>query len=277
MTESNPDWSEPVSPLPTPAPYLGGKKRLSKFLVPRIDIIPHHCYAEPFVGMGGVFLRRTRRPRLEVVNDRSRDVATFFRVLQRHYVAFVEMLRFQVATRVEFERLAKTDPDTLTDLERAARFLYLQRLSYAGKPQGHFAVSLSSPRLDVTRVAPLLEDLHARLAGVVIECLDCADFIARYDSSGTLFYLDPPYWGSEKDYGPGIFARDRFAEIAAQLGGIKGRFILSINDAPEVRKIFSAFTIEQVATTYDAATKGGTEARELVISDRPLAGDLFCR
>ena len=95
------EWSDPVAPVRTAAPYLGGKKRLAKYLVARIDATPHQTYAEPFVGMGGVFLRRTRRPRLEVVNDRSREVATFFRILQRHYVQFMEMLRFQIATRVE--------------------------------------------------------------------------------------------------------------------------------------------------------------------------------
>ena len=85
MTESNPEWGAPVAPIRPVAPYLGGKKRLSRFLVARIEAIPHACYAEPFVGMGGVFLRRTKRPRLEVVNDLNREVAIFFRVLQRHY------------------------------------------------------------------------------------------------------------------------------------------------------------------------------------------------
>ncbi len=40
------------------APWFGGKKHLAKRIIERIDAIPHRCYAEPFVGMGGVFLRR---------------------------------------------------------------------------------------------------------------------------------------------------------------------------------------------------------------------------
>ena len=85
--------------------------------------IPHDTYAEAFVGMGGVFLRRSARPRAEVINDRGRDVANLFRILQRHYPQFLETLRFQLTTRAEFERLVATRADTLTDLERAARFL----------------------------------------------------------------------------------------------------------------------------------------------------------
>lgn len=58
--------------------------------------------------MGGIFLRRTRRPRGEVINDRGRDVANLFRILQRHYPQFIETLRFQLTTRVEFDRLVAT-------------------------------------------------------------------------------------------------------------------------------------------------------------------------
>ena len=64
-------------------------------------------------------------PAVEVINDASRDVATFFRVLQRHYQALVDMMRWQLTTRVEFQRLIATNVETLTDLERSARFFYL--------------------------------------------------------------------------------------------------------------------------------------------------------
>ena len=80
----------PISPV---AGYIGGKKQLARTLVERIGAIEHITYAEPFVGMGGVFLRRPTKPKAEVINDASRDVATFFRVLQRHYQAFLDMLR----------------------------------------------------------------------------------------------------------------------------------------------------------------------------------------
>jgi DNA adenine methylase len=71
-----------------------------------------------------------------VINDWSDDVATFFRILQRHYVPFMDMLRWQITSRAGFDRLRRQDPSTLTDLERAARFLYLQRLAFGGKVAG---------------------------------------------------------------------------------------------------------------------------------------------
>ena len=77
--------------------------------------------------------------------------------------------------------------------------------------------------------------------------------IARYDTAGTLFYLDPPYWGGEGDYGPGVFSVADFHRLAEQLAGIKGQFILSLNDTPPVRRIFAAFSMEEVDTVLVCA------------------------
>lgn len=263
-----------VAPVKPAAGYIGGKKKLSKTLVDRISRIPHETYAEPFVGMGGVFLRRPRAPRGEIINDRSGDVATFFRILQRHYVPFMDMLRWQFTGRQEFERLKASDPGTLTDLERAARFLYLQRTAFGGKVAGrNFGVDPLGGRFNVTKLAPILDALHDRLAGVVIECLPWADFIARYDRPGTLFYLDPPYWGGENDYGSGMFDRSEFERMAAVLRRLQGRFILSINDVPEIRKTFAGFAVKPVSLTYTVARSTNEhQARELIISGpRPRA------
>ncbi|MHA1570507.1 MAG: DNA adenine methylase, partial [Alphaproteobacteria bacterium] len=127
---------EPVDPVRPAAGYIGGKRQLAKTIIERIETVPHTTYAEPFVGLGGVFFRRRQRPKAETINDLNGDIANFFRILQRHYPQFMECLRFQIASRKEFERLKVTDPSTLTDLERAARFLYLQKSSFGGKVTG---------------------------------------------------------------------------------------------------------------------------------------------
>jgi DNA adenine methylase len=179
----------PAAPALPVAPYLGGKSRLAKRIVERLQAIPHDTYIEPFVGMGSVFLRRPFRAKAVVINDISGDVASLFRVLQRHYVALMDMLRWQITSRAEFERLIAANPDTLTDLERAARFLYLQRTAFGGKIAGrNFGVSVRRPgRFDVTKLGPVLEAVHERLAEVVIERLPYADLIQRYDRPGSLF------------------------------------------------------------------------------------------
>jgi DNA adenine methylase len=258
-----------IRPVAPAAGYIGGKRNLAARLVAMIERVDHDGYAEPFVGMGGVFLRRRSRPKVEVINDVSGDVATFFRVLQRHYPYMLDMLRFRIASRAEFERLKAQRPETLTDLERAARFLYLQKLAFGGKVAGRgFGVDKSQgARFNVTKLEPLLADIHERLAGVTIEQLGYGEFIRRYDRAGMLFYLDPPYWGCEKDYGQDVFGCGDFDQLAAQLAGIKGKFLLSINDTPGVRATFAAFHMIEADTTYTVGAGAAVKAAELIISN----------
>lgn len=267
---------EQVAAAAPVAGWLGGKKHLHPTIIDRIDRIPHKTYVEPFVGMGGVFLRRRFRPRLEVANDKNGEIINLFRILQRHLPQLMEVMRFQVASRAEFERLRRTDPATLTDLERAARFLYLQRLAFGGQIDGVFGVSATTaPRFSLGRLEPLLDAAHTRLQSVVFECLDWSEVIQRYDSPDTLFYLDPPYFGGEADYGKGMFCRDDFSRMATALGRLAGACILSLNDTPEVRRMFAGFHLHPVTLTYSIGRGEATPAAELIISNREVRSTLL--
>jgi DNA adenine methylase len=269
MTVTNQKSVEPISTL---APYIGGKNLLHKRITACIEAVPHNIYAEPFVGMGGIFFKRRFKPKAEIVNDINSDIATLFRVLQHHYVPFLDMLRYQLTSREHFRRLCAANPDSMTDMHRAARFLYIQRVSFGGRvDRRSFGVNPTAPgRFDLTKLQPLLEEVSDRLSGVVIENLPYARFIGLYDRPETLFYLDPPYWGTEDAYGRMVFSKDDFEQLATILGGIKGSFILSINDVPQIREIFGQFHQSEVETRY--STAGGEKGRkvgELVISNRP--------
>ena len=199
-----------VAPAEPLAPWFGGKKYLARTIIERIDAIPHRCYAEPFVGMGGVFLRRSLRPKSEIIN--------LFRVVREHADELARQFRWRLSSRGEFRRLIAVSPETLTDIQRAER---MRRLIAAA---------------------------HQRLQGVHVECLDWDVFLSRFDRPWTLFYIDPPYWSHENDYGKGIFSRGDFARMTELLRTIKGRFLLSLNDQPEVRELFGEFQIKVLST-----------------------------
>ena len=160
----------------------------------------------------------------------------------------------------------------MTDIQRAARFAYLQRLMFGGKPAhlatpGQIGPSTHHPaRLTAARIRRLIGAAHERLQDVHIECLDWDVFVRRYDRPRTLFYLDPPYLGHENDYGKGMFSVEDFARMAELLRGIKGRFILSLNDTPEVREKSEGFQIEEVETRYSVNAKATRRAREVLIT-----------
>ncbi|PZQ82644.1 MAG: DNA methyltransferase [Ancylobacter novellus] len=262
-----------VKPTRPIAAYIGGKLRLAPLITQKIAEVPHRSYIEPFIGMGGIFLRREAVPPVEVMNDISGDVVNLFRIAQRHCDALEDAFRFHITSRSVFERFRRTEPSELTDIERAVRFLYLQRAAFGGKVAGRsFGVSASEPgSIDHVRLTPLLRALSARLAGVVIENLPYADVIERYDRPASLFYLDPPYYGGEADYGSGVFERRDFERLAELLGQLQGRFIVSINDVPEIRRIFSGFHMMPLKLKYSIAQKASTEAAELLILDARTA------
>lgn len=258
----------PVAPVPTPAPYVGGKRLLAKRLAARIAGIPHRTYVEPFVGMGGVFLRRSLRPECEVMNDANGDVACLFRILQRHFEAFCDMLKWQLTSREHFERLKSTPAESLTDLERAARFIYLQRISFGGKVGSRsFGTNHRVARFDVPRLVPILEQIHSRLAGVWIEHLDFEPLIRKWDHPDTLFYLDPPYWACEHYYVASLFSPADHERLAACLRDVKGTWIMSMNDVPEIRALYPDACIETTDLTYSVGSDAPKSVSEIIITN----------
>jgi DNA adenine methylase len=109
------------------------------------------------------------------------------------------------------------------------------------------------PRLNLFTLQRLLEEAWMRLGQVMIECLDFRDLIPRYDRDYTLFFLDPPYW--KINCYEHNFVEQDFVDLAEVLAGIKGRFLMTINDTPEVREIFARFSIEEIELKYSMSTK----------------------
>jgi DNA adenine methylase len=260
---------ETVNPTRPAAPYLGGKRLLAKTLIEMINTVAHEIYVEPFCGMGGVFFRRDHKPPCEVINDLNGELTNFFRILQRHRQPLEEMLQHSVHSRAEFNRLSSVDVSSLTDLERAYRFIYLQKTAFGGQVVGKkFGVRLDGYSLyNPQNLIRLLKRLHERLCGVMIECLPYQACIDRYDRPETLFYLDPPYFGSEDSYGADLFDQSDFEKMADQLRQIKGRFILSINDTPEIRNIFKGFAMDEARVRYTISTSESPMAKELIITN----------
>lgn len=248
--------------MKSPLSYLGGKSKLAGMVV---EMIPedHTCYVEAFCGAAWVLFAKERST-AEVINDMDRELVTFWRVVQNHLHPFLDYFKHAVTSREIFRLEQLKRPETLTDIQRAARYYYLQRLAFGGKPvDRHFGTSTTggSP-LNITTAAEHLMEVHWRMSGVVIEHLDALECIRRYDRPHTVFYLDPPYYGLCQDYAS-KFAHDDFVALRKTLDGVKGRFILSLNDCPEVREIFDGFKIKRTAITYTVSNgrNDQTEAR----------------
>ena len=252
----------------SPLNYLGGKSRLAERIVRQIP--PHVCYCEPFCGAAWVLFNKDPS-KAEVINDADGELVTFWRVVQNHLEEFLRYYKFAVVSRQIFEIEMKKDPSTLTDVQRAVRYFYLQKMAFGGKTTGRtFGTSTcGSPRLNLATLGDTLLDIHWRLTHVVIENLDACDCIRRYDRPATFFYIDPPYWGTAGYVTP--FKAEDYARLQGVLDGISGRFLMSLNDSPDVRKVFSGFRIRTVETGYSLTNPrtGGKRGsvRELLIDN----------
>lgn len=247
--------------------YLGGKSRLSARIIQRIP--QHKCYCEVFAGAAWVLFRKEESD-VEIINDINSDPVTLYRIIKLHLDEFIRYFRWLLTARDEFERFKKESPETLTDVQRAVRFYYLLKMGFASRiTHPSFGLSPTQPpRLNLLRIEEELSAVHLRLARVYIENLSFERMIERADRPTTFFYMDPPYRGSEDSYGKGLFNREDFKALEAILRGIQGKFLLSLNNVPEIRQLYDGFCIEEVGTSYTASgAHRRKQVTELLISN----------
>ncbi|WP_057092502.1 DNA adenine methylase [Comamonas thiooxydans] len=244
-------------------PWIGGKRRLVDLLLKRFPA--HSCYVEVFAGGAAVYFARHPAD-VEILNDVNGDLVNLYRVVTHHLEEFVRQFKWALTSRQVFKWLQETRPETLTDIQRAARFFYLQQQSFGGKVAGQtFGTATTAPAINLLRIEENLSAAHLRMAGgTYVEQLDWAQCIDRYDRAHTLFYLDPPYWETE---GYGVpFEWEQYELMATKLREIKGKAVISINDHPAIRACFKDFEMESLKLDY---TVGGganrVERGELVI------------
>lgn len=253
-----------------PLSYLGGKNRVAKKI---IALIPeHNCYIEPFCGGAQVFFHK-EPSNVEVLNDLDEEIFNFLRICQLHHQELVRYLQFSIVSRKWFELFQAQDPKTLSDIQRAARFFYLQKNCYGGLvTRQSFTISVQDgSNYNPHRIPLVLHLAHERLLGVQLECLPYQDILKKYDRPETFFYLDPPYFN--RPYYKFNFTEEDYVELAGLLKLLKGRFLLSLNDAPEVRRIFIDFKIHGLTFSYSSQRKTGKIYKEVLIFnyDAPIS------
>jgi DNA adenine methylase len=234
--------------MKSPLNYLGGKSRLAEKIVRALPS-DHLCYCEAFCGASWVLFSKPAS-KCEVINDLDNELITFWRVIQNHLEEFLRYFRFAVTSRKIFEIETRKHPETLTDVQRAVRYYYLQRCGFGGKVCGRtFGTSSTRPAaLNLSTIEERLIEVHWRLSQVMIEHLDACECVRRYDRPTTLFYLDPPYW---ETCGYAVrFGEPDYIRLRDTLLKISGRFVMSLNDVPAVRALFRQFRIQRVTTKY---------------------------
>lgn len=243
-------------------PWIGGKRRLAPHVLSKFA--EHTCYVEAFAGGAAVFFMKAPSD-VEVLNDVNGELVNLYRVVKHHLEEFVRQFKWALSSRLLYEWEQLKDPRTLTDIQRAARFYYLQKLAFGGKVDGQSfgTATTSGPRLNLLRLEEDLSQAHLRLQSAYIENLSWEQVVEKYDRPHTLFYLDPPYWQTE---GYGVaFGFEHYQRMAELAKSIDGAMLISLNDHPDIRACFAGLHMETVAITYTVGGGRGAAARELLI------------
>lgn len=248
-----------------PLNYIGGKSRFVRAILP---IIPEHTtYVEPFSGGAQIFFRK-EPSKVEVLNDIDGELVNFYRVCQSHHEELIRYLNFMVVSREWYKRIQKMPPECLTDIQRAGRYFYLQKSTFGGRiaKQSYAIHVIQPPHFSTAKLKDVIEQTHQRLDAVQIENIPYQQMLKKYDRTSTFFYIDPPYYGVKGLY-RFDFEHEQFEKLADHLRRIKGKFLLSVNDRPELRTMFSGFNIAPLTVAYSLQRHAGRRYQELLIDN----------
>lgn len=217
--------------IPSPFGWPGGKKHLANRIV---AVIPaHKTYVEPFAGAASVFWRKSPSE-VEVLNDKDADLMRFYRDLSN-------------VTTCETKQISR-DWDSLKARDgklKACEFLAEVLCSFGCMRRSK--ADTEKCLHNAPQFHRYLPEYQARLAKTRLYCEDWQAVVKRYDASDTFFYFDPPYHGTSRGYTHG---EDQLTRLAEVLPTLKGKWLLTYDDHPDVKKAFARFDQLPVKALY---------------------------
>lgn len=124
-------------------PWMGGKRRLVSKLCEKIP--EYQCYVEQFAGGAALFFMREQQSKVEIINDLNGDLVNLYPVVQHYLEEFVRRFKWVLVRRQMFEWLKNASTDLMTNIQRAARFYYLQHTAFGAKVSGqHFGTATTA-------------------------------------------------------------------------------------------------------------------------------------
>lgn len=267
--------------------WKGGKFHLAEFIISRM---PHHSkYREVFFGGGHVFWQKGLCAE-NVVNDLNSHLVNLYRVLADPNQS--QLLKIRLRNTLYSKELFdeyhaiywnKDKYAFYPPIERAYMYLYLNKVSFNGEFQ-HFAKRPDAGAL--YNIEGNLDAIHKKLraGNTVIENSHFKDFIPAYDGKDVFFYLDPPYWVTTESQGSTYYEKvmkaDEHEELYNILKKTKGKWLMSYDDVPIIRELYSEFEIMNTKEMHQssASATGKTVFKsELLIANYDIntAGTLF--
>ena len=261
--------------------WAGGKARLLPGLRRFLAGQKFRRYYEPFLGGAALFFDLA--PKSSVLNDLNSDLIFCYHIVRDHPAALFERLKRMQVSEAEFYRIRSLEPENLPPVDRAARFIYLNKTCYNGlyrvnkrgqfnTPYGQYEKASLADENNLLRASRALKNarLKSEDYSSVVEEAEKGDFV----------YLDPPYlpvgkFSDFKRYTKEFFYEEdhrKLADVFRQLANRGCLVLLSNSYHDKISKLYSDFYQETVEMPRFINCKGEGRGRvkELLVSNRPL-------
>lgn len=255
--------------------WAGGKTQL---LEPILTRFPQNFgrYHEPFLGGGAVFF--ALEPQRGVLSDINGDLIDAYRCLRDDVDGVIAALRKHRPTEAHFYRVRAQNSDSMSEIQSAARTIYLNRTCFNGlyrvNRKGQFNVPYG--RYDNPTIC---NDQNLRLVSEALQGVDInvasAFQVGRRARRGDMVYFDPPYdpvssSASFTSYAKQPFGRDEqahLAELFARLANRGVHVMLSNSNTRFIRQLYKGFRIHRVharRAINSRADRRGTVAEVII-------------
>lgn len=258
--------------------WAGGKSRLLPILR---KMIPNSFerYFEPFLGGGALFFDLGSSP--AVLSDTNEELINCYQIVKTSPQKLLSMLSEYKVNEKEYYRIRSLEPGKFSKVERAARFLYLNKTCYNGlyrvnkrgefnTPFGHNMSVTLADQEDLLKASDLLQSAEIHFANYEELLMTKANF-------GDFIYLDPPYlpigkYSDFKRYTKNFFYEEDHEKLASLFKVLDERgckVLLSNSYHPTVVDLYKGYTMQIVQAPRFINCKGDKRGsvNELIISN----------
>lgn len=264
--------------------WVGGKRQLLPLIKP---MLPKRItsYCEPFVGGGAVLF--DLQPKRAIVNDINSDLILVYTVIRDNVEALIELLETYPNEEGFYYELRNIDReqdkyDKLSEIEKAARVIFLNKTCYNGLYRVNNAGEFNSPfgkykNPNIVN-APVLRAVSAYFnSSEITFSTDDFELVLEQVRRGTFVYLDPPYdpvsdTSSFTGYSKGGFSREQqiqLRECCDRLNARGVKFMLSNSATDFIREQYSNYhiTIVQAKRAINSVASKRGDVDEVIITN----------
>lgn len=218
----------------------------------------HNRYLEPFMGSAKLYF--SIQPKTAILSDTNLELIETFQQVKKNPYAVHRILKTFKVSEDTYYTIRKIDPKSLYKNQRAARFIYLNKLCFNGlyrtNSSGHFNVPYCGGNNKIiAEELSVLTTASKQLQSASIMSGDFENIISKNVKKGDFVYLDPPYAVENrrifKQYGPQTFGLDDLKRLKQLLKYIQqkdAKFLLSYAYCNEALELFNTWTIKKKFT-----------------------------